>query len=371
MDKLNTKHLIFIIWGTSVVAMKTYPNVFIVYGGRDSWISVVIASIIILFYFIYILFVCKKTNCYNMTEIYHRALGKKTGNIFLILFIITLIISLIESASVEANALHVNMLSDTPPWFFLLFILIPAIYITKKGTRAITIVTIIGICLIMVAGINLSILTAKYKNYSYLLPIMANGVTSSFILSVIKALGCYGSIAVCIPFLSKVVNKSKITKHCIIAILIVIQMEIFSTVGIISTFGVIRALNINYPKLIQTQLVSYFDFLEFGEFFVMLQMVGGWFIKYVLTLNAILILLKNLRFLNKYWIYFITLFVFIFSYFISAKVLLLYKLLNIYVYLSVISFILIPTIIFSIFYLKKQSRDRDFQKKIAIKKGSE
>lgn len=47
MDKLNTKHLMFIIWGTSIVAMKTYPNVFIINGGRDSWISVIIASIIL------------------------------------------------------------------------------------------------------------------------------------------------------------------------------------------------------------------------------------------------------------------------------------------------------------------------------------
>ncbi len=148
---------------------------------------------------------------------------------------------------------------------------------------------------------------------------MANGVTQSFILSIIKALGCYGSIAICIPFLSKVTNKSKITKHCIIAILIVIQMEIFANIGILSTFGVTRVLSINYPKLIQTQLVSYFDFIEGGEFYVMLQMVGGWFIKYVLTLNAILILLKKLSFFNKYSIYIITLFVFIISYFFLLK----------------------------------------------------
>jgi len=350
MDKINTKHLMFIIWGTSIVAMKTYPNVFIINGGRDSWISVIIASIIIFFYFIFLLSICKKTKCYNMDEIYHKALGKTMGDIFLILFIITLIVTLIESSSVEANALHVNMLSDTPPWFFLLFVIIPAIYITKKGTRAIIIVTIISIILIMVAGVNLAILTAKYKKLKYLLPIMANGVTISFILSIIKALGCYGSIAICIPFLSRLTNRSKVIKHCVIAILIVIQMEIFASIGLLSTFDVTRVVNINYPKLIQTQLVSYFDFLEVGEFFVMLQMVGGWFIKYVLTLNAILILLKNLSFLNKYSIYIISLFVFIISYSISAKILVLYRFLNIYVYFSVISFILIPTIIFSIFY---------------------
>ncbi|MBU3213683.1 endospore germination permease [Clostridium estertheticum] len=360
MDKLNTKHLMFIIWATSIVAMKTYPNIFIVNGGRDSWISVIIASIILFFYFIFLISVCKKTKCYNMDEIYHKALGKTTGNIFLILFIITLIVTLIESSSVEANALHVNMLADTPAWFFLLFIAIPAIYITKKGTRAIIIITIIAISLIMMAGINLAILTAKYKKLKYLLPVMANGITTSFILSVIKALGCYGSIAISIPFLTRVTNKSKIIKHCVIALLIVIQMEIFANIGLLSTFDVTRTLTLNYPKLIQTQLVSYFDFLEVGEFFVMLQMVGGWFIKYVLALNAILILLKNLSFFNKYMIYIITLFVFIISYFISAKVLLLYKFLNLYVYFSVISFILIPTIIFSIFYFKTKINSRKF-----------
>ncbi len=352
MDKLNTKHLIFIIWGTSIVSMKTYPNVFITSGGRDSWISVIIASIILFFYFIYLLFVCDKTKCYNMDEIYHKALGKTIGNIFLILFILTIFLTLIESSSVEANALHVNMLSDTPTWFFLLFIIIPAVYIIKKGTRAIVIVTIIGITLIMLAGINLAILTARYKKIEYLLPIMANGINKSFILSIIKALGCYASIAICIPFLSRITNKSKLIKHSIFAVLIVIQMEVVANIGVLSTFEVSRALNINYPKLIQTQLVSYFDFLEVGEFFVMLQMVGGWFIKYVIALNAILILFKRLSFFNKYWIYIITLFVFIISYFISAKVILVYKFLNLYVYFSVVSFILIPTIIFSIFYIK-------------------
>lgn len=352
MDKLNTKHFMFIIFGTSIISMKTYPNIFIIDGGRDSWISVIISSILIFAYFIYIIFVCKKSNCYNMNEIYHKALGKTMGDIFLIIFILSLFVTLIEISSVEANALHVNMLSDTPVWFFLLFILIPAIYITKKGTRAIIIVTIIGISFIMVAGINLAILTAKYKKLSYLLPIMADGVTGSFILSIIKALGSYGGIATCIPFLSLIQNKSKLTKHCVIALLIVIQMEIVANIGVLSTFGITRVLNINYPKLIQTQLVSYFNFIEGGEFFVMLQMVGGWFIKYVLTLNAIMILLKKLSFLNKYTLYIVSLFVFIVSYFVSQKVLTVYKFLNFFVYFSVIFLILIPTIIFSVLYIK-------------------
>lgn len=356
MDKINTKQLMFFIWGTTIVSMKTYPNVFLVDAGRDAWISVIIASIILFFYFTYIISICNKSNCYDINKIYHKALGKTMGDIFLILFIITLIITLIESSSVEANAMHVNLMAETPTWLFLLFVLIPSIYVTEKGTRAITIVTILVIFLTFVAGVNLAVLTAKYKKFNYLLPIMASGVNTSFVLSIIKALGCYASIAICIPFLSRVTNKSKITKHCIIAILIVIQMEIVATMGVITTFGDVRVLRINYPKLIQTQLVSYFDFLEGGEFYVMLQMVGGWFVKYFLTLNAVLILLKNFSLFNKYSIYIVTLIVFVFSFFVSAKVIFLYKFLNFYAYLSTISFVLIPTIIFSVFYFKTKNK---------------
>lgn len=352
MDKINTKHLMFMIWGTSIVAMKTYPNVFIEYGGRDSWISVIIASILLLLYFYYILFVCKKRKCFDMVEIYHKALGKAMGDIFLVLFLVTLILSLVESASVQANALHVNMLADTPPWFFLIFMVLPAIYITKKGTRAITIVTIIGICLIMLAGINLGILTYKYKKLSYLLPILANGITPHFLLSIAKALGCYSGIAICLPFLSRVSNRSKITMHSIIALLIVVQMEIVANFGVLTTFGTVRVLKINYPKLIQTQLVSYFGFLEGGEFFVMLQMVGGWFIKYVIALAAALILMKKLSFFNKYWIYVLSLFVFVVSYFICDKVMTVYKFLDFFVYLSLVNFMILPVIIFTIFYFR-------------------
>jgi spore germination protein (amino acid permease) len=361
MDKLNTKHFMFLIWGTSIVSMKTYPNVFIQKAGRDSWISVIIASIILLLYFLFILFVCQKTNCYNMDEIYRKALGKTMGDIFLILFIITIIITLIESSSVEANAMNVNMLSDTPPWFFLIFLIIPSIYITKKGTRAIVIVTIIGMLLAMLAGINLAVLTFRYKKTSYLLPIMANGVTFPFILSIIKTLGCYSGISICIPYLSKLSTKSKLIKYSIISMLILIQMEVVANIGVLTTFGVTRALNINYPKLIQTQLVSYFDFLEFGELYVMLQMVGGWLVKYVLALGAILILIKKLSFFNKYIIYIISVFVFIVSFFISPKIITLYKFLNLYVYLAVVGFILIPTIIFSVFYFRTKSSNNAYK----------
>ncbi|QUH18799.1 hypothetical protein [Alkaliphilus sp. B6464] len=48
-----------------------------------------------------------------------------------------------------------------------------------------------------------------------------------------------------------------------------------------------------YPKLRQAQQVSYMRFLEFGELYVMLQIVDGWILKYVVAFYAILLLSKE------------------------------------------------------------------------------
>lgn len=354
MDKLNARHFIFIILGTSIVALKTYPNIIIDYGGRDSWIAVSIASLLILLFTVYILWICKKTNTYNILKIYNSALGQRLGTIFLFLFIFTLLLTLIESSSIEANAMHQNMLLETPPWYILLFFIVVAIYSVSKGIPSIIIITILGIMFIMFAGINLGIMTIKYKESKYLFPILENGLDLNFWIATLKSLGTYAGVVIFLPFLVNIDEKEqhKLMKNSIIGLIIVIQMEIISMTGVITTFGPKRAMSIWYPKLIQTQLVSYFGFLESGEFFVMLQMVGGWFIKYILAFYGLINLLKEFNLISKYSIYIISVLTFLFSFLISKNSFILLKFLIYYNYISLVNFIIIPFIVYTIFLIK-------------------
>lgn len=354
MDKLNARHFIFIILGTSIVTLKTYPNIIIDYGGRDSWIAVSIASLLILLFTVYILWICKKTNTYNILEIYSSALGQRFGTIFLFLFIFTLFLTLIESSSIEANAMHQNMLLETPPWYILLFFIVVAIYSVSKGIPSIIIITILGIMFIMFAGINLGIMTIKYKESKYLFPILENGLDLNFWIATLKSLGSYAGVVIFLPFLVNIDEKEqhKLMKNSIIGLIIVIQMEIISMTGVITTFGPKRAMSIWYPKLIQTQLVSYFGFLESGEFFVMLQMVGGWFIKYILAFYGLINLLKEFNLISKYSVYIISVLTFLFSFLISKNSFILLKFLIYYNYISLVNFIIIPFIVYTIFLIK-------------------
>lgn len=354
MSNFNAKQFLFIILGTSVVSFKTYPNIVISYGKRDAWIATLIASILIFIFYIFILKVCLKTDSYDVHKIYTSALGNTLGNIFYVLFIFTMFLTLVESSAIEANSMHQNMLLETPPWYILLFFVISAGYAVSKGIRPLIIITMVGIVFVMLAGINLGVLTAKYKENKYLYPILQYGFNKDMIIATIKSLGMYSAVGITFPYLNEVFDKKNIIRGSIVGLLIVLQMQIYSIIGIITTFGYERAITIYYPKLLQTQLVKYFDFLESGELFVMLQIVGGWFIKYCISFYALLKLLEvfNIK-SKKSVIAIISVFVFVFSYFSEKSSFKFLNFLVYYNYISLINFIIIPGIIFTVYYIRK------------------
>jgi len=60
MDKFSSRHFLAIILAVSIVSLKTYPTIYIQNGMRDSWIAMIIASVIILFFFMSLINICKK-----------------------------------------------------------------------------------------------------------------------------------------------------------------------------------------------------------------------------------------------------------------------------------------------------------------------
>lgn len=253
--------------------------------------------------------------------------------------------------------MNTNLLQNTPPWFFVVTFILSATYVLLKGERAIILMALIGITLICIAGINLGVLTAKYKNYKYLLPIFPNGVHKGFFICMIEVLGLYGCVAIAYPYFQGIRDKKSSLKGATIGLIIVIQMIIVSVTGVIATFGINRAVTLAYPKLMQTQLVSYSGFLESGEFFVMLQMLAGWFVKYTLTFQALLYLLKHFRIENKkqrVTIFVLNIIVMIICLFMGKNTYKLLYILKFYPYIYLVSFIIIPFIIFTIALIKNK-----------------
>jgi spore germination protein (amino acid permease) len=342
--------------GASIVSMKTYPTIFTRNGLRDSWIAVIIATVLFVAYFMFILYTCRKFKCQNFYELYCEAVGKPLGTLATVFFAIALFLTLIESASVEANSMHTNMLLDTPTWMFALFFVIPAVYTVARDKVAIVTVTMIGIVLICLAGINLAILTTKYKRIDLLFPIFENGLTQGFFIAILESLGLYATVAITLPYLADIKDNKRLLKHSLIGLLLVAQMEVIATSGVMMSFDIKYLNTMAYPKLLQTQLVQYLRFLESGELYVMLQILGGWYLKYVITFYALLRVLTLLNIRSKSNIITITLFILVSAYFVSDNLFVLFKYLNIYAYVSLINFAIIPTLMTIIFYIKRSAK---------------
>ncbi|MBV7275532.1 endospore germination permease [Clostridium sp. PL3] len=360
MDKLNFKHLFFIICATAIPALKTYPQIFMREAGKDSWICTIIAGIIIIIYFNYICKVCVKNNSFSLYEIYTSVFGKIIGNILFIFFLLTLFLSLFGSASLETNVVHTNLFIESPNWYIALFIVLPGLYVMIKGKNAIMLVLIANMTISIINGTNLYMLTYPFKEYNRLFPIFENGVNIKFLMGIIKALGLYSAVYTVMPYLGEIKEKEKIRRCSTFSLIFVAQMIVISTNGILTTFDVERANAIIYPKLIQTQLISYFGFIASGEFYVIFQVLTGWFAKYMATFLAIFLILKEFN-IKRMWNvkvlpYTISGVIYIGVLCITNDLLNLFKYINFYSYMCLINFFIIPVIIFIIFDFKSRRK---------------
>lgn len=360
MDKLSFKHFFFIMCASSIVSLKTYPGIFMRDSGRDSWVAVIISALIIIICFDYIIKIWVKRKCSSLREVFELAFGKFLGKIFLIIFALTLFFTMVECASVETSVIHVNLFIESPQWYILFFILLPGLYTIKKGKNSVMVVIIACMVVSILNGINLYILTFPFKKYNRLLPVFAQGINFNFFVAIVKSLGLFSTSIISLVYLSEVKNTKKLRRCVLVSLIFITQMIIVSTNGILSTFTVERANSITYPKLIQTQLISYFGFIASGEFYVIFQVLAGWFAKYVVTFFALISILKELKIEKLFNMdilpYCITGIVYALSFAATYNLISLFEILNTYCYVCLINFLLVPIVIFTVFAIRTRCK---------------
>ncbi|MGL5085728.1 MAG: endospore germination permease [Clostridium sp.] len=356
MNKLSGKHFIFFIIGVAFISLKTYPSIFIDLGGRDTWLCALIASIVFIIYFWYIIKVCRATNTYNINHIFTSSLGKIFGNIFLVIFSFGLILAALESASVEANAIHSTFFLETPVWYALIFFLAPSVFLLSKNIRTLLIFILISVSSLLLNSLILLFLTQSYITTDYILPVLSSGFNKDLILTSIQILGSLCSFAVVLPFLKKLNDTKSIKKDSIAASLIISIIVVISLIEVIAFFGPVRAANIFYPEFVMGQRIQLAGFVEFGELFFLYQTVVGYFIKYIITSYAIMLIFKKYVSYKKIFILLYTSVIFVVGTLLGRSNFALYELLKYYQYINIGIFLILPLIVFSIHYIKARNK---------------
>ena len=352
MNKISSKHFILFILGVSIVSLKTYMSIFINIGGRDTWLSSLLAGIIFIAFLLFIIKVYKATNASDINEIFLKALPKPLAYVFLFIFILALLISSIESAAVEANVLHSTLFIDTPVWYALLFFITPSLFIFSKKMRTILIFVLICVSIFILNGVIFFICSQSYKDISYLLPVLGEGISLKFFTSALLILGSLSSFMIATPFI-KFINKNEhIAKHSFYSSIIVVVFIIISFVGAITAFGPLRASNIFYPEFVLSQRIELAGFFEFGEIFFITQTVIGFFVKYLLSSYSILLILDKIIKNKPLFIGIYTFITYVLSNFLGMNNYYLYNALNYIQVINLVAFIAIPLITFTIYYLR-------------------
>ncbi|MDS0525575.1 endospore germination permease [Clostridium sp. SHJSY1] len=352
MNKISTKHFMFFIIATSTIALRTYSSVFINYGGRDTWIISVIASTIIFFYFSFLIKTCNTTNTYDFDTITCNSTSTFIGSCLKLMFSLGLFLSALESCSVVSSSIHTNYFLDTPTWYCLLFIIIPAGYVISKSLNPIIILTIITITLVLVGDLILMLLVSKYLNFNYLLPLFNSGFSYSKWICLLLIIGSLSSISITLPYLRYLDKKASLLKHSKIAIVFCTIIITFSFLSAIAFFGPEMALNFFYPEFVAAQRVQIASFLEFGELFYIFRSVCMWFIKYILSSYGIIILYKDKIKDKKLFIFFYSLIMFTVSFIFTENQYFLFSSLKLLQIINIFIFIFIPIISFLIFCFK-------------------
>jgi spore germination protein (amino acid permease) len=346
--------------GVSVASIKTYPSIFFKDGRNESWIGIVCASLVITLYAIFLVKVIVKEDNFSFNQFCQDAFGKILGTIVKLFYSVVLFLTLVESCSVPASLFHTNFFIESPIWYILLFFTIPGAYIVKSGSNSVIMSCIIGIIGSIFNGINLYMLTYKYKIYRRLFPVFLKGFNFQFILSFIKILGLYSFFIIPLMLIGRIKNKANLKSSIMLGVLFTCQMLIVSTIGTLATFNIERSITISYPKMIQTQLIRSirFELLASGEFYVIFQAVTAWTLKYIVTFTVLLMLLSSFNLLNKIsknaQIFIITFLSYIFALISTGNLLTFFNILSIFAYICFFSYFILPIIMMVISSIKSR-----------------
>ena len=354
MNKISAKHFALFIVGAIAISFATYPSLFISIGGRDTWISFIIAFLIFLVFSMYIIHVIDSKKPISINNLFTEGLSKTLGNILLFIFSIGLLLTAIESASVEANSMKTNFFEDTPIWYILIFFLLPSLFIIGKKFNTLVIFIIISISLLIFNGISLLLIIEKYKSIEFVLPVLGNGLNKFIIFSALLILGTLSSFSIVLPYIKFLSKDSKLKKHSFIIVLICGAISIYSLISILSIFGPIRAANLFYPQAAASQLVQIGGFLEFGELFFLLQTILGFFIKYTLCSYGIYLIYEKYIPNSKVFIIPYTILVFIASFFVANNNYNLFLILKYYQIINLFLLFIVPLLAFITYHIKKK-----------------
>lgn len=301
---ISMLHVIFL--SMTVIGLKNHVTILpplLNVAGRDGWISVLLATLVLLPWGLLLLYINKKTNQTPMKDWLKQKIGKVGSSIFLFLVAISFLLLASFTISEALQWVKSTFLPDTPLILLLLLFTILCVFLITTSIQTIVITNVIVLVGVVTFGFFAAFTNIQVKNYELLRPFLEHGFEPVIKGMMYPASGIIELFL--ILFIQHKVKGQIRFRHYIAMIFILTGLTLGPLIGAITEFGPTEAAKQRFPAYEEWGLVALGRFIEHLDFFSIYQWLTGTFIRVGLMLY-IIVDLFNLNVKNKkkkIWIY--------------------------------------------------------------------
>ena len=276
--KISILHVIFLCM--TVIGLKSHVSILpsiLEVGGRDGWLSVLLAAVIVLPWLLFLVAITKRMDSRPFIKIVEEKSGPAAamvikiivGGILLLLAAFTMVEMLLW--------VHATFLPTTPmPVLFGIYFIL-CVALAVQGLQTIVIANAIVLSVVILLGFFIAFVNAGVKDYSLLLPVLEHGM-DPVLMAVIFPMAGLTELLLFI-FIQHHVKSRIQFRHFALMLLLLMGLTMGPLVGAIVEFGPDEAAKQRYPAFEEWALASVGEFINHMDFFSIYQWMTGAFIR--------------------------------------------------------------------------------------------
>ncbi|WP_342512872.1 endospore germination permease [Sporosarcina sp. FSL K6-1522] len=291
IGSISMLHVIFLTM--TVIGLKNHVTILpplLKTVGRDGWMSVILATIIILPWLFLLVYIHKKSNQEPIADWLKLKIGKIASSIILYIVAIYLIILAAFTMRETLQWVTTTFLPETPMVVLLIIYTLLCILLATTNLQTIAIVNVIVLAGVVVLGFFVAITNIQVKDHELLLPFFEHGFQPILKGIIYPASGFVELLLVL--FLQHQIKGRIRWYHFAVMVFILMGLTIGPLNGAVMEFGPDEAAKQRFPAYEEWGLAAIGRFVEHLDFLSIYQWLTGAFIRMGLILFVVAEILK-------------------------------------------------------------------------------
>lgn len=246
-------------------------------AGRDAWVSVLFAGILLLGWIPLVFFVMKRSGQEHLFVWIKHRLGSVFAWFIILIILIELFLVCTMTIRDVSYWTNITYLPKTPNLILVSFFALVSFHVAYSGLRSIAIVN--GILLPLVVLLGFFVMTSNFahKDYSLLFPLFEHGYEPVLKGIVYAGSGFAGMLY--FVFMQHRLRSKMRFLPLLITGMILVELTLSPLTGAIAVFGPDEAARMRFPAYEQWRMVTFGHFLEHVDFLSIYQWLVGAFMR--------------------------------------------------------------------------------------------